>query len=249
MHPPNLCFELGKYAARHPRGWKSQLWRRGASKIVDKVNELSNYPSLDFLSSDRCSPPLLIQYITVTNTHIAIAYSGASGYLFTKDVPKKNADPTSPHIRLGTASGQPMMSTSTCYLSISQLPSEFTTTGHVMPGFQENLVDVVPMCHANCTIIVTKYAFNIYIPTGTPIITGWCETTGPCIWCMSIMPNPVNMPLPPDYHKTTTLQSFSDYDRPSVEALIQYFHADAGFPVCYIWLIARETCIRMEILY
>ena len=46
------------------------------------------------------------------------------------------------------------------------------------------------------------------------------------------MPNPVNMMPLSDDHKTTTLQDFSAYDLPSVKALIQYFHAAAGFPVC-----------------
>ena len=50
------------------------------------------------------------------------------------------------------------------------------------------------------------------------------------------MPNPTDMPLLPDDHKTTTLQSFSDYDLPSVEALIRYFHAAAGFPVRDTWV-------------
>ena len=64
-----------------------------------------------------------------------------------------------------------------------------------------------------------------------PIITGWRETTGPCLWSMSIMPNPSDMPSLLDDHKTTTIQYFSAYDLPSEEGLIRYFHAAAGFPV------------------
>ena len=100
-----------------------------------------------------------------------------------------------------------------------------------MSGFQENLVVVGPMCDANRTVTFEKHAVNIYSPTGTPIITGWRETTEPCIWFMFIIPNPPDTPLLPDDHKTTTLKSFSAYDLPSVETLIQYFHAAAGFPV------------------
>ena len=103
-----------------------------------------------------------------------------------------------------------MTSTSTYDISISQLPSEFPTTGHVMPGFQENLVGVGPMCDANCTVKFTKHIVNIYSPTGTTIIIGWRETTGPRLWKMSIMPNLVNMPPLPDNKKSTTLQDFSD---------------------------------------
>ena len=97
---------------------------------------------------------------------------GASGYFFTKDAPKKNADPTAPHIRVGTSSGQPMTSACTCDIVIPQLPSDFPTTGHVMPGFQENLVGVVRMCDDNCKVTFSKHAVNIYSSTGNPIITG-----------------------------------------------------------------------------
>ena len=100
-----------------------------------------------------------------------------------------------------------------------------------MTGFQENLVGVGPMYEANCTFIFTKHAVNIYSPTRTQIITGWRETTGPRFCCMSIFTNPSDMPPLPDEHKTTTLRDFSYYDIPSVESLIQYFHAAAGFPV------------------
>ena len=125
---------------------------------------------------------------------------------------------------------------STCDLSIPQLPSEFPTTGHVMPGFQENLVGVGHMCDANFTVIFTKHEVNIYSTTDTPIIAGWCETTGPRIWLMSIIPNPLNIPPLPKDHKITTLQAFSAYDLPSVEALIQYFRAASGYPVRDTWL-------------
>ena len=65
-----------------------------------------------------------------------------------------------------------MTSASTCDLVIPQLPSDFPTTGHVMPSLQENIVGVRPMCDAKCKATFPKHAVNIYSPTGTPIITG-----------------------------------------------------------------------------
>ena len=97
---------------------------------------------------------------------------GASGYFLTKDAPKKNADITAPQIQLVTAYGQPMTYAGTCELFLLQLPSDFPTTGHVVQGFQEKLVGVVPMCYSNCTVTSLKHAFNIYSPNGTPLITG-----------------------------------------------------------------------------
>ena len=129
-----------------------------------------------------------------------------------------------------------MMSDSTCDLVIPQLPSEFPTTVHVMPGFQDNLVGVGPMCDSNYTVTFTKHEYIIYSPTGTSIITVWRETTGPRLWRMYIIPNPSDMPLLPDDHKTTTLQYFSAYDLPSVKALIRYLHEAADLPVHDTWL-------------
>ena len=100
-----------------------------------------------------------------------------------------------------------------------------------MPGFQENLVSVGPMCDTHYTVTFTNNAVNMYSSTGTPIITGWRETTGPRLWHMSIMPNPVNMPPLPNDQKTTTLQASSAYNPPSVDALILYFHAAVGLPI------------------
>ena len=70
-----------------------------------------------------------------------------------------------------------MTYTSTCDLATPQPPSGFPTSSYVMLGLQENLVGVGPMCDANCTVTFIKHSVNIYSPTGTTIITGWCETT------------------------------------------------------------------------
>ena len=105
-------------------------------------------------------------------------------------MPKKNVDPTAPHIRVGTDSGQHTTSESTCDIVIPQITSEFNTTGHVMPGFQENLVVVSSMCDANCTVIFSKHAVNIYSCTGTPIFTVLRETDGPRLWRMYLITNP-----------------------------------------------------------
>ena len=41
--------------------------------------------------------------------------------------------------------------------------------------------------------------------------------------------------MPHTTHRTT-LEAYSAYDLPSVEAFIRYFHAAAGYPVRYTWL-------------
>ena len=69
---------------------------------------------------------------------------------------------------------------------------------------------------------IFKFVVAIYSPTGISIITGWCETDRPRLWRMSLMPNPEDMPpiySAPDDQKTS-LQYFSAYDPPIVEALV-----------------------------
>ena len=159
--------------------------------------------------------------------------SGASVYFFTKYAPKKNMEPMVPHIQVRIASGRTMKSAGTCYLVIHKTPSDFPTTSHVMPGFQENLVDVGLMCDNDCTVTVSKHAVIIYRPTETPIITGWRENSGPRLWRMSVLTNPEDVPplsSSPAAHKNP-LQVFSAYDFPSVEAFVWYFHAAANLPV------------------
>ena len=65
-----------------------------------------------------------------------IVDSGASGYFFSNDAHKKNVDTISPRIWVGTASGQPMTSSGSCDFIIHELPSDFPTTGHFVPGSQ-----------------------------------------------------------------------------------------------------------------
>ena len=45
----------------------------------------------------------------------------------------------------------------------------------------------------------------------------------------------------PDNADQTNLRAYSAYDLPSVEALVQYFHAAAGFPVKTMWLKAIKV--------
>ena len=83
---------------------------------------------------------------------------------------------------------------STCDLSIPRLPSDFPTTSHVMSAFQENLVGMGPMFDADYTVTFTNNAVTIYIPTGTPIITGWSEADVPRLWRISLLPNTEDVP-------------------------------------------------------
>ena len=124
-----------------------------------------------------------------------------------------------------------MTSEGICDILIPQILSDFPTTGHIIPEFQENLVGVGPMCDADCTVIFSKHTVTIYSPTGTPITIGWRETAVLSLWRMYIMINPEYLPplsSAPAAPKTP-LPACSSYDLPRAEALVLYFHTAAGF--------------------
>ena len=71
------------------------------------------------------------------------------------------------------------------------------------------------------------------------------------LWRISLRPDvrPDLAKCPPTYENTTadsqekqaTLEAFSAYDLPSVEDLVIYFHAAAGFPVRDTWIKAIKA--------
>ena len=57
------------------------------------------------------------------------------------------------------------------------------------------------------------------------------------LWQIVFTPKPTELPAMPINAKQNNLRAYSVYDLPSVEDLVQYFHAAAGFPV-------RTTCLK-----
>ena len=68
------------------------------------------------------------------------------------------------------------------------------------------------------------------------MITGWREASGPRLWRIALQLGEAKLPRMPHNATLDTLEAYSAYDLPSVAALIQYFHATAGYPVRSIWL-------------
>ena len=101
-----------------------------------------------------------------------------------------------------------------------------------MPGFQENLVGIVPICDSDYSVTFTKDAVIIYSPKGNTVLTKWRETEVPRLWCMSLLPDEDCIPdiaTAPDAQQST-LNAFNAYNLTSAEGLIRYFHAADGFP-------------------
>ena len=101
-----------------------------------------------------------------------------------------------------------------------------------MPGFQENLVGIGPVCYADYIVTFTKDVVIIYSTKGQRVLMGWHKIEGPRLWRMSLLPDDTSKPdITAPNSQQSTLKAFSAYDLPSVEALIRYFYAEAGFPV------------------
>ena len=107
-----------------------------------------------------------------------------------------------------------------------------------MPGFRHTLICVGPICDADCTVTFTRAAVIVRYARGIPVLTGWRKHSGTRLWRISLQPREENLPKMPHTALRTTLEANSAYDIPSVEALIRYLHAEAGYPVRSTWLTA-----------
>ena len=77
-------------------------------------------------------------------------------------------------------------------------------------------------------------------PKGEPIIQGWREDKLPRLWIFALSPDKKQKGF-----YTTTSQNKPEannvYDLPSMEALVRYMHATAGFPVRSTWIKAIKN--------
>ena len=93
-----------------------------------------------------------------------------------------------------------------------------------------------PLCDADCTFTFTHAEVILRDARGIPVLTGWRENSGPRLWRIALQPDEENLPRIPNTAQRTTLEVYSAYELPSIEALIRYFHAVAGYPVRSTWL-------------
>ena len=112
-----------------------------------------------------------------------------------------------------------------------------------MPSFKHTLIIIGSIYDADCTVSFTKQSVVVYYPQQRPLIKGRREPHGTKLWRIAIIPSPSNISTPHTGTTGASLQEYSDYDLPGVKALVQYFHAAAGFPVRDIWLQAIK-CVN-----
>ena len=157
--------------------------------------------------------------------------SGASGLYFAPNAPVININPAAPAITVGIATGQVQQSTATAKMALPNLTNTFTTTGHIMPGFNHTLLGVGPIYNADCTVTFSRDAVVLCDSTNRSIPTGWREEQEPYIWLIALLPGNADIPEVPQDALQVSLVAYSAYDLPSVEALVRYFHAVEVLPV------------------
>ena len=207
---------------------------------------LSCSPTLTYMSS----PEEQHEHI-LSQQHTGIVDSGATHLYIAPSAPYSPPDTSAATISVGTANGQVEESSATATLTIPHLGADFPTTGYIMSSFTKTLIGVGPIYDADCTVVFAKKEVTVLSPKGKEILTGWREKNLPRIWRFALKPTEQLI----NYYTTTiqtTLAEHSACNLPSVDALVQYMHAAAEFPVIYTWLkaIKMKLCdmARIDIL-
>ena len=126
-------------------------------------------------------------------------------------------------------------------LALPNIPPTFPTTGHIMPGFNHILLGMGPIYDTDCTVTFIKDSVVERYANNRSILIGWREAQAPYLWRIALLPDNADIPKVPQDAARVSLVAYSAYDLPSVEALVRYFHAAAGFPVRSTWLDAVKS--------
>ena len=108
--------QSGKLPHKIARKWQRKLVNRAATKLKNKKREIFD------------------------DKNTSVVDSGTSGWLFTPNAPLSKVDAQASKIRVGTATGQPQVSTASCELPIKGIPTGIF--GHIMPSFHHNLLGI-----------------------------------------------------------------------------------------------------------
>ena len=243
---PQLSWKSQLRASRQHKKWEAKLDKLRGQKEEGQANLAFWEAKLAKLPVPTDPPPTPTAAYTLTHweqedlplppswkedpRYTAIVDAGASGLYFMPEAPVTNIDVTAPRITVGTASGHPFESSATCEMALPELKDKIALDGHMMPGFKHNLAGISKWCDEDCTVKYTKKDVTIYNPQGVPIVRGWREAPPSKLWRMALVPDG-KQDIEDHDGDTVPLSAFSAYDLPSVEALVRFFHAAAGYPV------------------
>ncbi len=160
-----------------------------ASNVVSN-NGLLILQELVITTLDSSNPTL-----HPTNNDISIADSGLAGFYFGPDALVNNHDATAPTIEVQVDNGTSVQSIASAELvvSVPDLPAS-TQTGHVMANSPHSLIGLAPFVDAGCQVLFTKTLVIAFDQDDKAILVGWRETTGPWLWRLPLLPQPLTSP-------------------------------------------------------
>ena len=214
------------------------------AKTVVLLNN-PNKEKLQYEASLSCSPTNIAYVSNKTDKHLppektGIVDSGATHIYIAPKASYEKMYTTEKYIRVVTANGQVANSTAIATLPIPQVKVDFPTKGYIMTTFTNTLIGVGPICDADCTVVFKKEDVTVLSPKGETILQGWREDKLLRLWRFALSPDKKQKGT-----YTTTSQNKPEannvYDLPSMEALVRYMHAAAGFPVRSTWLKAIKN--------
>ena len=126
-----------------------------------------------------------------------VADTGASAIYFSADAPVTHVDTTEPVVVVGTSTGQRQQSVATAQHQIPDLPDAFLRTGHVMPGFQQTIIGIGPICDARFTVTFLEDAVVVHDDAKRVILSGCRDPkVPPALWYFNLLPDPDAVPVP-----------------------------------------------------
>ena len=142
---------------------------------------------------------------------------------------------------MGTINGHIEKLASMVNLPIPHIIKAFPTNGHIMTYFKHTLVELGPICGANCTVSFSKKYVTVFSPENKAILTGLHDPKGYKMWYFVLLPHTGLLPPKQANTQQASLLAYIAYDLSSVEALVRYLHVAAGFPFKSTWLAATKA--------
>ena len=111
-----------------------------------------------------------------------------------------------------------------------------------MPGFQQTLIGIGPICDAGFTMTFSEDAVVVHDDAKLVILSGCRDPkVPPALWYFNLLPALESVPVPAATCHQDNLGTYSAYDLPRVAAPVCYLYAAAGFPVKDTWLRAIKA--------
>ena len=101
-----------------------------------------------------------------------VADTGASAIYLSEDAPVTHVDTTMPAGDVGKATGQSQQSIANAQHQIPDLPDSFLRTGHVMPGFQQTLIGIGPICDTGFMVTFSEDEVVVHDAAKRVILSG-----------------------------------------------------------------------------